>query len=425
MASYASKQLLSIAIIFFCALGHLTSAQIVTLEVKEGNSTCIKAELVARFSVAYNTTNGTRTVTFPFPGNATVGNRSSCGGTELPPLLAASFGDGHALILRFSINGSQYRVESLALEYNLNDSSIFPNSSSPSLVTVKTDSAGILAQINTTYRCESSWPVSLGGGSGNASGNASVTFSNMRLQAYMLGSDLSRNETVCTADQSVTTVAPKTSPVTPAPVPTVPGNPERGNYNVTNNNGTICLMAYMGLQLNLTYPSSVQNKTVQEVVNLQPNQTKSSGSCEVSNATLQLRDDRTNLTFSFTLNTTSNKYHLSGISITATWPDMKEPFSASNGSLDYLRGTLGRSYLCSAEQTLVVDQTFAINTFHLQVQPFGVNGGQFEAAEECQLDEDNMLIPIIVGAALAGLVLIVLIAYLIGRKRSHAGYQTI
>ena len=47
------------------------------------------------------------------------------------------------------------------------------------------------------------------------------------------------------------------------------------------------------------------------------------------------------------------------------------------------------------------------------------------AAEECQLDMDDMLIPIIVGAALAGLVLIVLVAYLIGRKRSNAGYQTI
>lgn len=45
--------------------------------------------------------------------------------------------------------------------------------------------------------------------------------------------------------------------------------------------------------------------------------------------------------------------------------------------------------------------------------------------EECQLDENSMLIPIAVGGALAGLVLIVLIAYLIGRKRSHAGYQTI
>lgn len=45
--------------------------------------------------------------------------------------------------------------------------------------------------------------------------------------------------------------------------------------------------------------------------------------------------------------------------------------------------------------------------------------------EECQLDENSMLIPIAVGGALAGLVLIVLLAYLIGRKRSHAGYQTI
>lgn len=36
-----------------------------------------------------------------------------------------------------------------------------------------------------------------------------------------------------------------------------------------------------------------------------------------------------------------------------------------------------------------------------------------------------MLIPIVVGAALSGLVLVVLIAYLIGRKRSNAGYQTI
>lgn len=49
----------------------------------------------------------------------------------------------------------------------------------------------------------------------------------------------------------------------------------------------------------------------------------------------------------------------------------------------------------------------------------------FSSVEECQLDENNMLIPIIVGAALAGLVLIVLIAYLSGRRRSHAGYQTI
>ncbi|XP_059199196.1 lysosome-associated membrane glycoprotein 1b [Centropristis striata] len=206
-----------------------------------------------------------------------------------------------------------------------------------------------------------------------------------------------------------------------------PGRPEKGTYVVTNSNGTTCLMASMGLQLNVTFSSVSQNKTMQDIINLQPNVTKRSGSCGQDSASLQLSTDaeKTNLTFLFTLNTTSNKYHLSEVTLSAVLPDMKEPFLAHNSTLDYLRGTMGFSYMCREEQTLKVVQNLSINTFQLQVQPFGLSGDQFGTAEECQLDEDDMLIPIIVGAALAGLVLIVLLAYLIGRKRSHAGYQTI
>ncbi|XP_012691899.1 lysosome-associated membrane glycoprotein 1b [Clupea harengus] len=225
-----------------------------------------------------------------------------------------------------------------------------------------------------------------------------------------------------TDEATATTAIPPTSaaPATPAS----PGNPERGNYNVTNGNGTACLMARMGLQLNVTFLST-DKKTVQELVNLHPNQTKFAGSCDADTATLILMEDKTNLTFSFLLNTTSKKYHLSSLALSASWPDMAAPLSASNSGLDYLRGTLGRSYMCREEQTLSVDQNFSLNTYQLQVQPFGVSSDQFGEAEECELDEDDMLIPIIVGAALSGLVLIVLMAYLIGRKRSHAGYQTI
>ncbi|KAI3356350.1 hypothetical protein L3Q82_017579 [Scortum barcoo] len=250
--------------------------------------------------------------------------------------------------------------------------------------------------------------------------------------------------------QSFATVAP---PITaqPTAAPHL-GRPERGHYQVNSSNGTACLLASMGLQLNITFTSVSQNKTVQDVVNLQPNLTTSSGSCEPDSASLRLTTDgdKTSLTFFFTLNITSSKYHLSEVSLSAAWPD-REPFSAHNRSLDYLRGTLGYSYMCRKEQTLNVAQNLSINTFQVQVQPFGLSGDQFGtgkyvcpvacdeinlplsrpnvffalSAEECQLDEDDMLIPIIVGAALAGLVLIVLLAYLIGRKRSHAGYQTI
>lgn len=47
------------------------------------------------------------------------------------------------------------------------------------------------------------------------------------------------------------------------------------------------------------------------------------------------------------------------------------------------------------------------------------------AAHECAMDDVNITIPIIVGAVLVGLILIVVIAYLIGRRKTHAGYQTL
>ncbi|GAA6229121.1 lysosome-associated membrane glycoprotein 1-like [Lates japonicus] len=246
------------------------------------------------------------------------------------------------------------------------------------------------------------------------------------VQSWSLGVTLQLILAVALHQGFATVAPPTTAPTTAAPHKE-PSRPERGNYVVKGSNGTACLLASMGLQLNVTFSSLSQNKTVQGVVNIQPSLTNSSGSCDSDSAYLRLTTDaeKTNLTFTFTLNTTSNKYHLSEVSLSAAWPDMKDSISVRNNSLDYLRGTLGFSYMCREEQTLNVAQNLSINTFQVQVQPFGLSGNQFGAAEECQLDEDDMLIPIIVGAALAGLVLIVLLAYLIGRKRSHAGYQTI
>ncbi|XP_029312346.1 lysosome-associated membrane glycoprotein 1a [Cottoperca gobio] len=416
MKGYQAVAALIIA--WFALIGCI---QAVTLEVNGGNSTCIKAELSASFSITYNTSSSTRTVQVSLPDSSTVDTgSSSCGTDDSAPWLVAVFGPGHALGLSFSRNGSLYSVTNLTLQYNLSDTSNFPEANSSDVVTVVSDSVGIWATINTTYRCVSPSTFALGG--------ATVTFSDMRLEAYMSGNDLSPTESVCMADQATTSAPPTTAgtTTTAAPAPTPPGTPERGRYFVNNSNGTVCLLAQMGLQLNVSYFSLSQNKTIQELVNLTPNLTTSSGSCEASSASLVLTQERiTMLNFTFTLNSTSKKYHLSGITLLANLSDATAPFSASNSSLDYLRSTQGRSYMCIAEQTLAVVPTFSLNTFRLQVQPFEVTTDQFATAEECQMDQDQMLIPIIVGAALAGLVLIVLIAYLIGRKRSHAGYQTI
>lgn len=82
--------------------------------------------------------------------------------------------------------------------------------------------------------------------------------------------------------------------------------------------------------------------------------------------------------------------------------------------------------------------TFDFSKF--EVQPFSedtknTTKGFGDKGDVCAADsnttpapsttEDNDIVPIAVGCALAGLVVIVLIAYIIGRRRTHRGYQQV
>jgi lysosomal-associated membrane protein 1/2 len=66
----------------------------------------------------------------------------------------------------------------------------------------------------------------------------------------------------------------------------------------------------------------------------------------------------------------------------------------------------------------------------MKVQPFALEvkpEGSYGDPTDCAADNDvNNIVPIAVGCALAGLVIIVLIAYLIGRSRTNrSGYQSV
>lgn len=154
----------------------------------------------------------------------------------------------------------------------------------------------------------------------------------MHLQARVIA------ESVCTADQATTTAPPTTTPTTTAatttaPAPTPPGTPERGIYSIFTRNGTECLLAQMGLQLNVSYLSRSQNKvrggcvserlhthtqkkkriskshlslcfcqTIQSLVNLNPKLVNSSGSCEATTTLLTLTQEQSIvINFTFTL----------------------------------------------------------------------------------------------------------------------------
>lgn len=65
------------------------------------------------------------------------------------------------------------------------------------VVTVMSSSLGIWAALNTTYRCNSPTSFNVGG--------VTVTFRSMRLEAYMLGNDLSPTGTELTISVAVQT----------------------------------------------------------------------------------------------------------------------------------------------------------------------------------------------------------------------------
>ncbi|ETE73400.1 Lysosome-associated membrane glycoprotein 1 [Ophiophagus hannah] len=361
-------------------LGFLQTASSFQVKDSEGK-VCLSANFSMQFTVEFITKSKKQNATFILPRDAhVIKEASTCDKKGAPEeILVVGFGKEHSLNMTFEKkNESIYVVSALGFKFNLNDSSIFPNSSGE-LTEVK-KGTDIQADLNTKYLCHSNNSIT--------AGKVFVVLSNVAVEAYVTNDTLSKKETICSEDKSpATTVIPTHQSSTHTPSTTVVTTtsvppslkPEVGQYSVNDSSGT-CLLASMGLQLNLTY--SAQNKSIlSKVLNIPPN-AASSGKCEKS-------------------------------------------ISAVNNSLSALKATIGKSYKCVAEETIQVSDKASVNMYNVQVQAFKIAGFKFGTVEECQLDENNMLIPIVVGAALAGLVLIVLIAYLIGRKRSHAGYQTI
>ncbi|KAJ6667371.1 hypothetical protein lerEdw1_016492 [Lerista edwardsae] len=392
-----------------------------TYEVRDDHGKiCILANFSVQFTVEYNLKDKRENTTFTLPKDAGVLKNSTCNKGN-SSVLAIGFST-HSLEMTFEKSKGFYSIDKLTFRYNLSDTAFFPGSTKGEKydvcggIQVATAETDVRASLNTTYKCTNKDRINMA--------NVVIFLSNVTLEAYLANNTLSPDVTVCSEDRS--TVAPVTTSIpatTHAPTTTPPHSPDVGTYNVTGTGG-ICLLASMGVQLNVTYHT--KEKVKSDVLNL-PSNASHSGNCNNTIVVLNLTSDSTKLSFLFAQNTSTEKYFLQGILVSTRLPPeaIEHNFTASNNSLSALKASVGKSYKCRAEESIWVTKEASVNIFDVQIQAFKFEGGNFGAVEECQLDENNMLIPIIVGAALAGLVLIVLIAYLIGRKRSHAGYQTI
>ncbi|XP_073676536.1 lysosome-associated membrane glycoprotein 2 isoform X2 [Garra rufa] len=212
------------------------------------------------------------------------------------------------------------------------------------------------------------------------------------------------------------TTAPTAPPTTP-PIP----NPTVGNYGVKSDNATVCLMAKMGLQFSFKMNESTSFQTV----NLDPNVTEVSGTCGSggSDSSLLLKSEEITVHFVFT--NVSQKFRLHALTFSVNVGN-GNVFNISNNNLSLWEASVGSSYMCKKEQSYNITDKLTLNTFELQVQPFGVQNNKFNTAEECFLDSDlSFLVPIAVGVALSFLIILVLISYLIGRRKSRTGYQSV
>ena len=190
------------------------------------------------------------------------------------------------------------------------------------------------------------------------------------------------------------------------------------------------------------------------------------GDCDAKYNQLTVKTaDGWTLIFNYTLDSTDDsKYQLSRLQLdydvtNALFPnvsgDYVGPKSAVLTNLTEFATKIGNSYKCSAQTTIMLDSRVSFDISNYQGEPFipkdkkdkNFDTGLFTLffssslsrfasledfsacflAVECPADSTatSKLVPIIVGSTLAVLVILVLVAYIIGRRKHRPGYQQV
>ncbi|XP_059201824.1 lysosome-associated membrane glycoprotein 2 isoform X1 [Centropristis striata] len=417
MFRYAAfVSLLAVGIVF-----QLSHGVEVNVRDKDENL-CLYAKLMVNFSVSYEAAdNKSATAEFELPADVTTVG-STCE-LNTSSTLKLNFGNGHSWSVNFTNAGKVYQADTVTFSYNLGDKTTFPNAASNESKTVAVKPKITDVAVDTCYSCQSKDTLE--------SDLVNQTLWNVLIQAFVSNNSTSENYTTCAADTPTTPVAPTThptslpttAPVTNATTPTAPPTttptptlppPTTGKYSFKpDENTTACLMANFGLRISYK----------QEEMNFDPNGTSVSGSCGVNSSELVLVSTQ-QMTIKLTFTNDTKKFRLHALNITGK-TSAGVAFSEANTNLSMWQAAVGSSYMCNKEQNYTITNQLTIYTFALQVQPFGVKKGAFSTAEDCQPEAESFLVPIAVGVALLVLILIVLLAYFIGRKRNMAtGYES-
>jgi len=201
-----------------------------------------------------------------------------------------------------------------------------------------------------------------------------------------------------------------------------------------------CLRVNTSLELTIDYVALINGTNTNESATLTLDKIDSyTGDCANNQSynTLSVTF-RTNwqLTFNYTL-VNAAYFELFSVKLdyalddNSTFPNAAEPSvkrTAFVANLTEFSANKGNSYKCFSKTILPVGDDVSLQLSNYQAQPFLSEKTQgFDTAIECSADTTgtSKLVPIIVGSALAVLVVLVLVAYVIGRRKHRPGYQQV
>ncbi|CAF0874108.1 unnamed protein product [Brachionus calyciflorus] len=219
----------------------------------------------------------------------------------------------------------------------------------------------------------------------------------------------------------------------------------------TNNNQTIddifyftvnhtntknpCLMARFSASFLISYSANINQTTTLQ--NVRVNLTKLEdfyGTCENTTNSLFIKFER-DWTLSMTYTQDKNEYSLSNVKLSyfvdsRLFPNATEfgNQEAENNNLNEFNVNTGKSYKCYAGTNIPLGNNVTVEFKNYQAQAFIKNSDKtvtFDTAVECVGDiiGSNKLVPIVIGIVLTVLIVLVLVAYVVGRRRYRPTYQ--
>lgn len=193
----------------------------------------------------------------------------------------------------------------------------------------------------------------------------------------------------------------------------------------------------MKVSAKIPYPLNEVNKTGTAEIDV-PVDAKDDGSCNPNSQSLKITWELNSLEIVFAKDNSTKMYYVNHISLSVVADEKHFPNISSSllhttfeleRKISEFNTTVGQSYRCVREESLPLSKPNSSNNdavlelVHVQLQAFhDKQPAKFGEAQDCELDTPD-IVPIAVGCALAALVCVVLIAYLVGRRRSQAlGY---